>query len=193
MTAGPAESVDRAARVRRALLELVAEHGFRGTSMAAVAERAGVAAGTAYVHYSSKDNLVIATYQEVKADLSVAAVDGLNPEAPPAATFALLWYNVYEHLAADPDRARFLLQVEASPHAERAYAAVASEFDIQLMTTPAVAAIAEAVADLPLEVLYLLGLGPAVRLAARVDEHGLDARQLDEVAAACWRAVTVPG
>ena len=33
--------VDRAALVRRALVELVAERGFRGTSMGAVAERAG--------------------------------------------------------------------------------------------------------------------------------------------------------
>ena len=40
----------------------MAERGFRGTSMSAVAERAGVAAGTAYVHYASKDELIVATY-----------------------------------------------------------------------------------------------------------------------------------
>ena len=33
------------------MVELVAENGFRGTSMAAVAQRAGVATGTAYVHF----------------------------------------------------------------------------------------------------------------------------------------------
>ena len=70
--------VDRAALLRRSLLELVAERGFRGTSMSAVADRAGVAAGTAYVHYDSKDELIIATYVELKADLSAAAVAGLD-------------------------------------------------------------------------------------------------------------------
>lgn len=192
MTTEATVDVDRAARVRRALLELVAEHGFRGASMASIAQRAGVATGTAYVHYSSKDELVIATYREVKADLSEAAVTGLLSDAPPGATFALLWHNVYEHLAGDPDRARFLLQVEVSPHAERSHAAVESEFDVQLMTTPAVASIAHAVESLPLPVLYLLGLSPAVQLAARVGQHGLDAGALDAVAASCWRAVAKP-
>jgi len=192
VTTQDATSVDRAALVRRALVELVAEHGFRGTSMAAIAERAGVATGTAYVHYASKDDLVIATYREIKAGLSEFAVAGLVSEAPPAATFALLWHNVYEHLAVDPDRARFLLQVEVSPHAEAAHTAVISEFDVRLMTTAAVAAIADAVVDLPLQVLYLLGLGPAVQLAAKAGEHGLDAAGLDAVAAACWRAVAKP-
>ncbi len=60
--------VDRAALLRRSLLELVAERGFRGTSMSAVADHAGVATGTAYVHYDSKDELVIAAYAEIKAD-----------------------------------------------------------------------------------------------------------------------------
>jgi len=48
--------VDRAALVG-ALLELVAERGFQVTSMAAVAERAGVAPGAAYVRHASKMSL----------------------------------------------------------------------------------------------------------------------------------------
>ncbi len=44
---------------------------------------------------------------------------------------------------------------------------------------------------LPLEVLYELGLAPAVRLAAR--EVALSDRDLDRVARACWRAVARPG
>ncbi|NNF64568.1 MAG: TetR family transcriptional regulator, partial [Acidimicrobiia bacterium] len=55
----PSTKVDRAALVRRAVVELVAENGFRGASMAAIAAHAGVATGTAYVHYSSKDELVV--------------------------------------------------------------------------------------------------------------------------------------
>jgi hypothetical protein len=39
-------------------------------------------------------------------------------------------------------------------------------------------------------VLYELGMAPAVRLAA--GEVGLTDAQLEEVAGACWRAVTHP-
>jgi len=55
-------SMDRAAAVRSALRTLVARHGFHGASMSAVAREAGVATGTAYTHYTSKDELVLAAY-----------------------------------------------------------------------------------------------------------------------------------
>lgn len=58
--------VDRAGLVRRAVVELVAERGIHGTSMSRVAERAGVATGTAYVHYESKEELLIAAFVETK-------------------------------------------------------------------------------------------------------------------------------
>ncbi len=43
--------LDRAAALRDAARRLVARHGFHGASVAAIAAEAGVATGTAYVHY----------------------------------------------------------------------------------------------------------------------------------------------
>jgi hypothetical protein len=43
---------------------------------------------------------------------------------------------------------------------------------------------------LPLEVIYELGLSPAVRLAAAGTE--LTDEQLDDIADACWRAISRP-
>ena len=93
--------------------------------MAAVAERAGVAAGTIYVHYGSKDELILVTHREVKEELGRAAATAMDPGDPPSERFRALWRSVYRHLAGDPDRARFLVQIESSPysaglHAERA-------------------------------------------------------------------------
>ena len=70
----PAERApaDRAAAVRAALRTLVADHGFHGAAMSAVARQAGVATGTAYTHYASKDELVLAAYRETKAALGRA-------------------------------------------------------------------------------------------------------------------------
>ena len=58
---------DKAAAVRSALRRLVAERGLHGTAMAAVAAEAGVATGTTYVHYRSKDDRLVAAYLELKA------------------------------------------------------------------------------------------------------------------------------
>jgi AcrR family transcriptional regulator len=180
--------VDRAALLRRSLLELVAERGFRGTSMSAVAERAGVAAGTAYVHYDSKDELIVATYVEIKVELSRAAMVGFDPAAAYQDQFMRIWENVYRHLEADPARARFLTQVESSPYAHEAHAKVLERED------PFIAAGAEAAkhtVDLPTMMIWDLGFGPAIRLAADPDTSLTD-RELDTLARACLRAIRRP-
>mgnify|MGYP001817797954 CR=1 FL=1 len=180
--------VDRAALLRRSLLELVAERGFRGTSMAAVAERAGVAAGTTYVHYASKDELIIATYVEIKAELAAVAVAGLDQDAPLEDQFLHLWHHAFRHLDADPARARFMVQVESSPYAHEAHA------EAMRRDNPMVAAsgeMAEHVVDLPTLVVWDLGFGPAIRLAADPDTT-FDDTQLETLAQACLRAVKRP-
>src|ERR1700710_891051 len=113
--------VDRAAAVRRAMRTLVAAHGFHGASMSRVAQLAGVATGTAYVHYSSKDELVIATYLEVKRELGDAATALVARAAAPRDRFVALWLGLYRHLAAEPERARFIVQVDSSPYARLAH------------------------------------------------------------------------
>lgn len=184
----PTTKVDRAALVRRALIELVAENGFRGTSMAAVAERAGVATGTAYVHYASKDDLVLAGHLEVKNALGAAGRAAVQPSMAPAEMFRKMWLAMYEFLAADPVQARFLLQVETSPYAPAAHeAALDAE---AILTTPQMETLMAAMIDLPIVLLYDLGLGPAIRVAAAQIE--LTADEIDLLAAACWRAVSGP-
>ncbi len=186
-----ASKVDRAARVRRSIVDLVAENGLHGASMVAIAERAGVATGTAYVYYESKDALLLAAYQEQKARLGAAAVGGVDSGDEPRQRFLKMWMSVYRHLAADPVVARFLIQVDASPYGRDIHDAAVSDQDDQLKT--AAEAMVGLFVDLPLEVLYDLALGPAVRLAASGQE--LTSAQLEVLSNSCWNAVaaTVAG
>lgn len=186
-------ALDRAAAVRTALRRLVAQRGFHGASMSAVAAEAGVATGTAYVHYRSKDDLVIATYIEVKRDLGRAAVERVDPARPVAEQFRALWRAIHDHLAGDPDRARFLVQVDASPYAPQAHAAALEAHDDPLVELIADGEVGRHLAPLPLPVLYDLGIAPAVRLAATSPgAAGPDpALDLDALADACWRAICV--
>ncbi len=181
------EVVDRPARIRRALRSLVAERGFHGASMQAVAKAAGVAAGTAYVHYGSKDELVIDAYRELKAELSAAAVDGIDLALAPPQRFLAIWGNIHRFLAAEPDRARFLLQVDVSPYASTAHEAYVERHPEDPLGQ-AVEDVADLLVDLPPLVLFDLAVGPAIRLVATGVE--LDAEALDRLARSCWRAVS---
>jgi AcrR family transcriptional regulator len=181
--------VDRAAAVRGALRTLVARNGFHGASMSAVASQAGVATGTAYTHYASKDDLVLAAYLEAKEQLAEAAVAGLDAAAEAATQFRSIWLATYHHLQANPDHARFLLQVDHSPYRSAAHEAAIAAGD-PLVAQAAKPDIAARLLPLPLDVTYELGLSPAIRLAASGTE--LTSEQLDEIAGACWRAISRP-
>lgn len=179
---------DRAAAVRAALRRLVAQRGLHGASMAAVAAEAGVATGTAYVHYASKEELLLAAYLELKADLGRAAVADLDPSAPPVDRFRALWRGVHGFLAAEPDRARFLLQVDSSPLAAAAHERALAAGDDPVLAQAATPDLAALLAPLPLPVLWDLGFGPAIRIAAGAETLTDD--QLALVATACWRSIT---
>ena len=181
-------TIDRPAAIRAALRDLVAERGFHGASMGAVAKQAGVAAGTAYVHYESKEELVYATYLEVKHQLSDAVLPQVDLEAPPKERFIQLWKAIYRHYREEPARAGFLAQLEASPFYEEA-ARRLEESDDPLLEQATRPDLIELLADLPMEVISALTLGVAVRLVAA--GITLSDEQLDPVAEACWRAVTV--
>ena len=187
MTAAP---TDRAAAVRAALRTLVARNGFHGASMIAVAREAGVATGTAYTHYASKDELVLAAYRETKAALGLAVTAGLGPDLPAESRFRALWLAFYRYSKANPNHAQFLLQVEQSPYRGPAHQSVLANENDPLLAQVALPAFAARLLPLPAEVLYELSLSPAIRLAASGIE--LTQAQLDEIAGACWRAVSRP-
>lgn len=178
---------DRAQRVRGALLELVAERGLDATAMSAVAARAGVAVGTIYVHYADKEELIVATYKQLKRELGLTATAGWDPSAQPREQFLAAWRRFHAHLIERPERAGFLLQLEASRHASPAQEAHDDTADVWAAAAEGPGA---ALVDLPQELLYLLGFGPAVALAARSRTDPVAGETLESVAEACWRAVS---
>lgn len=190
MSAARLADLDRARAVRAALRRLVARNGFHGTSMAEVAKAAGVATGTAYVYYKSKDELVVAAFAETKRELGAAALAGANPAAPPREWFLAAWQAVYDHLSSNVDDARFLAQVEASPYLRMAHRALISQGDDPFMAAARTARVQELLVPLPETVMWELGLAPAVRLAASGEPLSTPQRAL--AAGACWRAITVP-
>lgn len=101
-----AEVVDR--RVRRsrrqladALLELIVEKGYDTLTIQEIADRADVNRATFYLHFSSKEELLLAALRE-RFDELVAMMDAVTPTDPPwnnEAYDRLLFEHVAEHAA----------------------------------------------------------------------------------------------
>jgi TetR/AcrR family transcriptional repressor of multidrug resistance operon len=157
--------------------------------MGAVAKEAGVATGTAYVHYESKEELVYATYLEIKAGLSAAVMADFDATAQPFAAWRHILTASYEHLAAEPERARFLTQLEESPYYEEAHSRLMAMGD-PLYEAAGSDEFASLLVPLPTEVIYALSFGVAVRLIAAGVQ--LKPEEVDLLVEATWRAVTKP-
>lgn len=66
------QAADTRQRIATAAMELFAEHGFRATTVAAIAERAGVAVPTVYATFGSKGAIMKALMTEFEAAADVA-------------------------------------------------------------------------------------------------------------------------
>ena len=86
-----AEDSDKRQAILSAALELFVERGYYGTAVPAVADRAGVGAGTIYRYFKSKEDLVNALYRQCKNLLAMHVLVGIAPHAPPREQFHQLW------------------------------------------------------------------------------------------------------
>ena len=74
-------------RLLRAARDVVEEGGYSAATVLAVAERAGVAAGTLYRHFSSKEEMLVELFRAV-CDREVAAMEATAAAMPDAASDA---------------------------------------------------------------------------------------------------------
>jgi TetR/AcrR family transcriptional regulator, fatty acid metabolism regulator protein len=75
---------DKRERILTAAVKTFARHGFFNAQVADVARVAGVASGTVYLYFRSKDDLLVSIFERtMRAAIAEgrAALDGLHPEA----------------------------------------------------------------------------------------------------------------
>ncbi len=96
-------------------LELIALQGFHGTSMKQIADNAKVAAGTIYVYFTKKDDLIHQLFVEIREELNEVVFGGFNSEISFKENFMILWNEVLEYYLSFPLKYNFLEQFSISP------------------------------------------------------------------------------
>lgn len=110
--ADPSTSKDRL--LDAALTEFV-EHGFDGTSTAAIAERAGVTKAMVFHHFASKDALFLAVSERVVARAQQEYAKVIDETPPDLLVRMLAWTRrKFEMFRADPREVRFMVFTIAS-------------------------------------------------------------------------------
>ena len=186
------EKNDKRGAIVRATLDLVAEQGFHGAPMALVAERAGVAAGTIYRYFESKDVLINEVYHYLEEQFFVAVMEDYPEDDQVRDRYLHIGKVLVRYCIAAPLEFRFLEQFHNSPYgaAHRREKLFGNHRDV--ITELFNEALGKGtVKDLPLPVLFGLAFGPLLDISRDHVLHfiELDDELISRCVEACWDAL----
>ncbi|WP_310596981.1 TetR/AcrR family transcriptional regulator [Aeromonas aquatica] len=105
---------DKRRQILDAALTLCAEDGLQGAATARIARAAGVANGTLFHHFPSKELLIQQLYQDVKQRLG-AAISEADPALPLKEQARHYWRQAMGWMQAHPHELKFVLGFFHSP------------------------------------------------------------------------------
>jgi len=180
--------------VMQGALEVIAERGFHDAPMAEIAAKAGVAAGTIYRYFESKDLLIADLYRELEEKIVTIFREGCFVEQPLRERFICLSRTLFRYFIANPLHFRYLEQYCNSPYG------ISLREDRLLGKSGKSGAVTnifeegiekQVLKDLPVPALFSLAFGPLICL---IRDHvlgfiHLDDALINQVADICWDGI----
>lgn len=127
-------TTDRKHLIFDSTLNLISQFGFHGTPMSQIAHAAGVATGTIYHYFESKDALIVELFihlaEKMRAD--IFRLD--TPSLPYKERFETIWINIFEHHIRHPEVLSFFEQFFSSPYLKLVYPEGSVSFQDEIST-----------------------------------------------------------
>lgn len=107
---------DKKTALLKAALKLFTERGFHGASTAQISKEAGVATGTLFNYFPTKEDLINDLYFDVKGKLSRSMGEDLQTQSTFHDKLKKIWYNMIEWGLKNPEDFLFVGQFCSSPY-----------------------------------------------------------------------------
>ncbi|AXC14013.1 transcriptional regulator, TetR family [Acidisarcina polymorpha] len=95
-----------------AMLDLVVERGFHDAPMSLLSKRSGASPGVIYHYFGSKEQIIQALYERIRALKIQAFLGGFSPDQDPHNTFLRGCLNIYNFYRKHKREMRFYEQYE---------------------------------------------------------------------------------
>ena len=186
---------DKRERVLRAALELIPRLGLHNTPVASIAERAGVAKGTPYLYFESKEALINALYRELTEDRARTSEEASGGAASPREQFWLYWSSYARWHLGRPDAANFIQQCESSGILTEETRALEAERQAAGAVSYAAAIRSGLLRDEPVQVFFAHFFGPVLLLVQFQEKQEIEITEeiLRLTFEGVVRAVWLPG
>jgi len=185
---------DKRSDIMQAALDLIAEQGFHRTPMADIAAKAGVAAGTIYRYFESKDLLINELHRELEGKIMAVLQEGYPSGRPLRERFLYLLRELIRYFITNPHHFRYMEQYYNSPygislHRDK-FLGKSGNHDI-LMDIFEQGIEQQVLKEFPKAVLFALAFGPLLSLMRDhiVGFIVLDDPLIEQITEACWDAI----
>ena len=174
-----------------ATFALVEQAGLSGLTMAAIARQAGIATGTLYVYYKSKEELLNALYEVAKGATIEQVMLGYDAAAPFRGRFQRMWANLVKHRLARYSEAVFQEQYYNSPWFSEASRKLSARFVADWFAIFEDAKTHQILKDVPTLLLVASFMGSVRETASLVRSGGLkrDDASLALAFGICWDGI----
>lgn len=108
--------MDRRQALIDTAIRLFVKEGFQQTSTARISKEAGVATGTLFTYFPSKDQLIYSLYTEVKLEQTASVWKKLNEKDPPLKQLRTIWKQSVKWALENEYAFRFTQLFEASAY-----------------------------------------------------------------------------
>jgi AcrR family transcriptional regulator len=102
-------------KILETALALFTERGFFGTPTSLISKMAGVATGTLFHYFKTKEDLIDMLYRRIKSEAAQALCRGFDREKTAQAKLRRLWFNAVEWGLQNPAKQKFMEQFAQSP------------------------------------------------------------------------------
>jgi len=188
------KTLNKRAAVMQATLGLIAEQGFHGTSMAEIAQKADVAAGTIYRYFESKEILIRELHRDLEEKISETLREGYPFERPLRKRFLYLIRELLRYFIKNPLHFRYMEQYFNSPygislHRDRLLGKSSNHDFLWDIFEQGIEQ--QVLKELPKAVLFSLAFGPLIIL---MRDHILgfiiiDDALIKQFTESCWDAI----
>lgn len=108
------KDIGKVEAIYQATIKLVGDVGFAGITMAGVAKEAGVATGTTYTYFKSKEELINVIYNRLREQFLDTLVSDYLPETDYYTGFRTFWMNYLKYRMNNHMESVFLEQYHIS-------------------------------------------------------------------------------
>jgi TetR/AcrR family transcriptional regulator, repressor of fatR-cypB operon len=170
------------------MLDVVVERGFHEAPMSLIEQRSGASAGVIYHHFASKEEIIQALYERVRALKRASLLEGYTANIDAKDALIQVWMNTYHFYRKHLRELRFLDQYESAgfhcrPDKNSKADQERTEFERRFRSRSKGGVLNE----FPPEVIQELTLGLALRLAKQ--PRKLTPKVLRSVAERVWESV----